>query len=118
MKPFELKLTEPSEPPEPLRVSVSGYLDAHTVLSFEQRMEEQLQSGYSKIILDIGDLSYISSAGIGAMMGLAQKLRGKGGDLVLVKPSEKVFKILELLGFTKIFRIASSDSDAVEELNF
>ncbi|MFH0793323.1 MAG: STAS domain-containing protein [bacterium] len=116
MKPFDLKLTQPSQPTELLRASVSGYLDAHTVLSFEQRMEEQLQAGCSKVILDIGELSYISSAGIGAMMGLAQKLRSKGGDLVLVKPSEKVFKILELLGFTRIFRIASSDSDAVETL--
>ncbi len=54
--------------------------------------------------------------GIGAMMGVARKLSQMGGSLVLLRPTEKVFSILDGLGFTKIFRIAQRDEEALEKL--
>lgn len=91
-------------------IGISGFLDAHTVTNFEIKMDELVNSGKNKIVIDMENLSYISSAGIGAMMGLTQRLRKASGDLILLNPSEKVFKILDLLGFTKIFRIATDKS--------
>jgi anti-sigma B factor antagonist len=88
-------------------ISIAGFLDAHTVTNFETKMDELVGAGKNKVVIDMKNLTYISSAGIGAMMGLTQRLRKLGGDLVLLEPSEKVFKILDLLGFTRIFRIAS-----------
>jgi anti-sigma B factor antagonist len=73
-----------------------------------------MEEGRNRVVLDIGELSYISSAGIGAMMGLAQRLRKKGGLLVLSKPSEKVYKILDTLGFTKIFQIVHDNDEALK----
>ena len=46
------------------------------------------------------------------MMGLAHRLRKMEGKLVLLNPSEKVFKILDTLGFTKIFQITHDESEA------
>lgn len=80
---------------------------------FDKDLERYLDEGRHRVVLDIGELSYISSAGIGAMMGLAQRLRKKGGILVLLRPSEKVFKILDTLGFTKIFQITNDADEAL-----
>lgn len=93
-----------------------GYIDAHTVIEFEKAVNAEIASGLHNIILDISGLSYISSAGIGAMMGIARKLSQLGGDLVLLNPTQKVFMILEGLGFTKIFKIAENEEEAVEKL--
>jgi anti-sigma B factor antagonist len=93
-----------------------GYIDAHTVIEFEKAVNGVMESGARAVVLDIGGLSYISSAGIGAMMGLARKLSQLGGDLVLMNPTQKVFSILEGLGFTKIFKIAETEDLAVEKL--
>lgn len=95
---------------------LSGYIDAHTVIEFEKAVYSAIESGQKRVVLDISGLSYISSAGIGAMMGLARKLSQTGGDLVLLNPSTKVFTILDGLGFTKIFKIASDQQEALEKM--
>jgi anti-sigma B factor antagonist len=100
-----------------VEIRVSGFLDAHTVLSFEKTMEDLLERNYNKLLMDLGDLSYISSAGIGALMVLLQQLRHREGDMVIIQPSQKVYKILELLGFTKIFRICEDRKDALQVLH-
>jgi anti-anti-sigma factor len=110
LKPLEIALL-PDDPPLAV-VKLSGFLDAHTVTDFERKMESCLQEGRAQVVLDIGELNYISSAGIGAMMGLAHRLRKMEGKLVLLNPSEKVFKILDTLGFTKIFQITHDESEA------
>ena len=46
-------------------------------------MNSLLQGGVVGIALDVEKLSYISSAGIGAIMGFAQQLRRDGGELSL-----------------------------------
>ena len=93
-----------------------GYIDAHTVIEFEKAVNVVIEGGGKSIILDISGLSYISSAGIGAMMGLTRRLSQRGGDLVLLNPTQKVFAILEGLGFTKIFKIATGEAEALEKV--
>src|SRR5262249_46398637 len=93
-----------------------GYIDAHTVIEFEKAVNELIEGGGRRIILDISGLSYVSSAGIGAMMGLARKLAQINGDLVLMSPTQKVFSILDGLGFTKIFKIAQDENEAFQKV--
>ncbi|MGB9691516.1 MAG: STAS domain-containing protein [Candidatus Sumerlaeaceae bacterium] len=93
-----------------------GYIDAHTVIEFEKAVENVIASGTNRVILEMSALSYVSSAGIGAMMALARKLSQDGGDLVLLSPTQKVYTILEGLGFTKIFKIANTQHEALQKL--
>ncbi len=106
MKPFELVEDQPAGSDRFIGLTLKGYLDAHTVTEFESHMDRLMEQGGRRYLLDISELNYISSAGIGAIMGLTQRLRRNEGELVLLRPNEKVFKILEKLGFTKIFRLA------------
>lgn len=118
MKPFSIECLEPQEGEQQfVEIRISGFLDAHTVVSFEKSMEELINREYTKFLMDLGGLNYISSAGIGALMVLLQQLRRRQGEMVILKPSPKVYKILELLGFTKIFHIAENRDSAVATLN-
>jgi anti-anti-sigma factor len=116
MKAFSFVSRERDGKPACSVFELRGYIDAHTVIEFEKAVNGAIEQGARAIVLDISGLSYISSAGIGAMMGLARKLSQNGGDLVLLNPTQKVFAILEGLGFTKIFKIAASETEAVEKL--
>ncbi|MBN1903033.1 STAS domain-containing protein [Candidatus Sumerlaeota bacterium] len=111
MKTFDLNIRLETREKNYSLIEISGYLDAHTVNMFENRMEEILESGEQNMVLDLLDLNYISSAGIGALMSLTQRLRKKHGDLVLLRPNRKVYKILDLLGFTKIFVVALDEKE-------
>jgi anti-anti-sigma factor len=116
MKAFSFATRDASEMNACTIFDLHGYIDAHTVIEFEKAVNSAVDTGTTCIMLDISGLSYISSAGIGAIMGLARKLSHLGGDLVLISPTPKVFAILEGLGFTHIFKIATSEGEAYEKL--
>lgn len=118
MKPFAIEVIDaPSAAGTIAEVHVSGFLDAHTVATFDGRMEEQLGRDVSRILLDFEELSYISSAGIGSLMVLLQQVRRKGGELVILNPQPKVYAVLDLLGFTKIFHFATDRASAMQTLS-
>lgn len=116
-KPFTIETALPAADAAPfLEVRITGYLDAHTVDTFEHAVEEMLALPYHKIILDLGELLYISSAGIGALMVFLQQLRRREGDIAIVQPSPKVYKVFDLLGFTRIFKIVPDYAAARQTL--
>ncbi len=81
-----------------------GRIDPLTVDEFEKSIEESIKNGRVKIILDCSRLDYISSAGLGVLIGHIEEIREKGGDLVICCTSSRVYQIFDLLGFTKIYR--------------
>jgi anti-sigma B factor antagonist len=116
MKAFSFESRPVQDAPDSLIFELRGYIDAHTVLEFERAIQASIENGTRKIVLDIGGLSYISSAGIGAMMGMARKLTHAQGDMVLLNPTQKVFAILDGLGFTRIFKISDNLNDALSKV--
>lgn len=95
-------------------VKLEGFLDAHTASDLEKRLEELAQSGLYRVILDFADLEYISSAGLGVLMGAINTFREHEGDLKLVSLPPKIFKVFDLLGFTRLFAIYPDISTALE----
>ena len=93
------------------RLDLIGYLDAHTVEVFDKAMRETIESGGTRIVISFEGVDYISSAGIGSLMGFTHQIKQKNGDLVLFKLSDKVSKILGTLGLTSIFQIAETQED-------
>lgn len=116
MKNYDLVI-HPSQEGLPFRrVDVVGCLDSHTVVGFEKSLHSLLDEGTAKLLINLEHLTYISSAGISALMGLTHRLRQKEGDLVLLKPTEKVHRVFRTLGFTNIFKIV--DKEAEVEASF
>ncbi|GAB4314031.1 MAG: hypothetical protein Kow0059_05560 [Candidatus Sumerlaeia bacterium] len=106
MKKFSVHIEEDKGgDPRSAHIRVEGFLDAHTALEFERQMDALFDRNCFEIHVDLRDLSYISSAGIAALMGLTKRCRENSGDLFIHNPTDKVMKILDLLGFTRIFTI-------------
>ena len=91
-----------------------GFINAHTVRVFEGELQRTLQDGRFKIVVNCSGLSYIASAGLGAIMGSIEEIRGNGGDLRLASLNETVRNIFEILGFNHLYRIFPSESEAIE----
>lgn len=91
------------------RVDVIGCLDSHTVVGFEKTLNSLLDDGVTRLLLNLDQLTYISSAGISALMGLTHRLRKSSGEMVLLKPTEKVYRVFRTLGFTNIFKIIEDE---------
>ena len=90
-----------------------GFINAHTVRTFETELQKSLQQKRFKLVVNCAELAYIASAGLGAMMGAIEEIRGNGGDLRLTNLNETVQNIFEILGFHHLFRIFPSEAEAL-----
>jgi anti-sigma B factor antagonist len=90
-----------------------GYINAHTVRLFEGEIQKAVQENRFKIVVNCAGLAYIASAGLGAIMGAIEEIRGNGGDLRLSELNETVRNIFEILGFNHLYRIFPSEVDAI-----
>jgi len=93
----------------------AGFINAHTVRDFEDALERLVQDGRYVILLNCKDLNYISSAGLGAIMGLIETVREHGGDILLSNLQENVFAIFDTLGFTQLYRVFGDEEQAMVE---
>ncbi len=69
-----------------------------------------------KCVVDIEQVKYINSTGIGVLITLLTKFRNKGGEVVIIKPSEHVQKLLIITKLTAIFKVADSIEEAIDSL--
>jgi anti-sigma B factor antagonist len=93
-----------------------GFINAHTVRQFETALESLVSSGKYTILLNCQGLSYISSAGLGAIMGLIETVRENRGDILLCSLQENVYAIFDTLGFTQLYRVFPSEGEARQAL--
>jgi anti-sigma B factor antagonist len=90
-----------------------GFINAHTVRVFEGEIQKALAQGQFKIVVNCAGLAYIASAGLGAIMGAIEEIRGNGGDLRLANLNETVRNIFEILGFHHLYRVYPSEVEAI-----
>ncbi len=90
-----------------------GLINAHTVRRFESAIQRSVEAGRYNIVINCAELSYIASAGLGAMMGMIEELRENGGDLRLSDLSDNVRGIFEMLGFTHLYGVYATEGEAV-----
>ena len=96
------------------KITVQGFLDAHTVPEMEKIIQNLIHDGKYKIIVDFKELSYISSAGLGVFMSVIGDVKGNDGDIVLMDMPPKIYKVFDLLGFTEIFTIVDTEEAAIQ----
>ncbi len=95
-------------------LSIKGKVDSFTAPDLIKAMEELNAANRFKIILDMGKLEYMSSAGFRAiLLGQRNCKRYNRGEIVLASVPEKVMSALELTGFTPLFKIFDEITPAV-----
>jgi anti-sigma B factor antagonist len=90
-----------------------GFINAHTVRLFEGEIQKALDRRSFRIVVSGAGLKYIASAGLGALMGVIEEVRAGGGDIRLADLNETVRNIFDILGFNHLYRIYSSEVEAV-----
>ena len=101
--------------PKYTEVALSGSLDAVTSPDAEVKLMAAANEA-SAMVIDFSDLSYISSAGLRVMLGLAKTMQKKDGRLVISSLSPQVKEVFDISGFTTIFRIFDTKADAISVL--
>ncbi len=95
-------------------VQVSGRIDSSTAPLLDQAFQKILKAERFRIVVDLTDTDYVSSAGVRALL-TAQKAvrRFNRGDVRLAGMSDKVKKAFELAGLLQLFQLFENATDAV-----
>jgi len=85
-----------------LDVKVKGRLDNYWTEHLRRNLEEMVRGGAHGIRLNLSEISFLSSAGVGLLVQCHTQLKGIGGSFVVTNPSERVKRVLELCKLTPI----------------
>lgn len=95
------------------RISISGDLDANSSVLADESFQDILAKGIKKLHIDMSDLNYISSAGIGVILSHQDEIIQDGGVIVFSGMNPKVRNVFQLLGLDAIFTIVE-DAEAAK----
>lgn len=86
-----------------LTISIIGRLDTTTAPQLETELKSSL-NGVGKLVLDMAELEYLSSAGLRVILA-AQKVMNKQGSMVVRNVNDTINEIFEVTGFIDILTI-------------
>jgi anti-anti-sigma factor len=93
---------------EQLYVEVKGRIDAVTAPKFEAELQGLLDRENKSVVLDLGSLDYISSAGLRSILMVAKKIESNDGKLSFVNLQGMVREVFAISGLNSIFEINNS----------
>lgn len=96
-------------------IKVGGYIDTTTSSELERALDSLLKQGRFFIVVDLGNVDYISSAGWGIFISEIKSIRENGGDLKLVRMVPDVYEIFELLEFHHILDVYDTVDESVNK---
>ncbi|MCZ6572609.1 MAG: STAS domain-containing protein [Planctomycetota bacterium] len=112
---MQYDLTIRNDPPKDriATIGLGGVVDAHTLDKFEAALRSAAEGDVRSVVLDCEELRYINSSGFGELIRYSDRLREKGGSLVLARVPPKVGIILEMLGLKRLIPTAPSVAEAI-----
>jgi anti-sigma B factor antagonist len=89
-------------------IKVEDRMDAQSCLEFEKACNRLVDEGEKLLVIDLGSLNYVSSAGLRSFLALAKRLRETGGALRLCGLGGIVKQVFDTAGLTSVFPIFDS----------
>ena len=97
-------------------LKVEGDVDASSSIHLDNALAEAIEQN-KNIIVDLKELNYISSAGLGVFMSYLKELESNDLKLILSGLNDKVFHVFEILGLDQLLTIKEDLEKARAELN-
>ena len=99
-----------------LLLRLDGELDMHTAAMVRQAIDLEIEKrGIRTVILNLQDVRFVDSSGLGVIIGRYKKLLPLGGKLKITNVPPHIFKIMELSGLPKIISFYLDEAHAYEE---
>lgn len=111
---INVSFSRPENNPDISIISVGGFIDTTTSGELEESLKRLLKQGQFNIVVDLGGVNYISSAGWGIFISEIKEIRENGGDLKLAAMIGDVYEVFELLEFQTILEAFDSIKEAVD----
>jgi anti-sigma B factor antagonist len=93
---------------EEIVVMVAGEIDAFTAPKLREELFPLAEGENKCITVNLRDVSYLDSTGLGVFVGLFKQLKENGGELKLMELSDRLVRLFEITGLSNIMNISAN----------
>ena len=97
-------------------IKLVGNLDTNTAPEAEKEFNKWLQENAKKMVVNLGETKYVSSAGLRLFLATTKRMTANGAVVKFCSPNEVVKEILDISGFTTILDVKATMNEAMESL--
>lgn len=94
-------------------ITVKGRIDSSNASEMDEALQGVMNDGRYNIVLDLSEVTYMSSAGLRALVSALRESKKRRGDVRIASPSERVVEVLDLAGLAPLFEIYENRTMAV-----
>jgi len=98
-------------------IKLTGRLTAANTKNLRAGLKVASKKAPANLVLDIAELTFVDSTGLGVLAGWLQKVRAEKGDIVLLSPRPEIKVLLELTRLDQVFPIHSDRTEAVRSFH-
>ena len=103
-----------TEAGESTLVVPTGALDASGAPRLRAELIDLIAAGHDHLVVDLDQVEFIDSTGLGVLVGALKRVRTHGGDLRLVVTTDIVMRPLRITGLHRVFDIRDNREDAID----
>ncbi|MDX2197044.1 MAG: STAS domain-containing protein [Cytophagales bacterium] len=81
-------------------------------------INEKINAGVLKSIINMKDVRYMNSSGIGILITIYTKFKNRNGEAVIINAAEQITKLLNMTKLNTVIKIFGSEQDALTKLNW
>jgi anti-sigma B factor antagonist len=98
-----------------LILRIIGKLDASTSKALEDKILPLIASNQDKLVVELSQLDYISSAGLRIFLLAAKRMDEAKGKMILCSLKDSVKQVFEIAGFSSFLNLTGSTEEAIKE---
>lgn len=96
--------------------ALESRMDAKVAVEFRAEMGRYIDNGNRRIVFNLGDINFIDSSGLGAIVSCLKHV-GREGELVIAEAGETVLSMFKLTRMDRVFQIFATEKDAVKSIS-
>jgi anti-sigma B factor antagonist len=97
-------------------VALAGELDLYSADAFRGALDDALDDGVNRLVIDLGEVDFIDSVALGVLANAMKRLRALGGGLAVISGNQQIVRVFEITGLDRLVVIAPSLPEALERL--
>lgn len=96
-------------------IRLSGELDIHSAPDFKDEVLKIINDGYTNIIIDLDELNFLDSRGLGVFIGISRSIKEKNGNFKLICANQPILKIFQRTGLVDVFNLFNTEEEALKK---
>ncbi len=97
-------------------IVLSGEVDVYSAPKLRDTIRNLVEEGRYRIVVDLEDVTFLDSTGLGVLVGGLKRVKHHQGDLGIICNQERIMRIFRITGLTKVFNIYSSRKDLLADI--